>query len=1000
MFWSWIVLVVASSSLPSFGHALKCQNCHPVAPNKINVHLVPHTHDDVGWLKTVDQYYYGSNKGHSPAGVQYIIDSVVSELLRDKNRRFVYVETSFLWRWWLEQNEESRADVRMLVEEGRLQLLHGGWCMSDEASPHYSSMIDQMTFGLKFLNETFGECGRPRVAWQIDPFGHSSEVALQFAAMGYNGVFFGRIDQQDFETREGRREMEMMWRPDTSTGEEGELFTGILFNLYQPPPGFCWDTYCDDEPIMDNPKLHGYNVDAKINQFIKHIDAYSHAYRTNNILVTMGGDFNYISASPWFKNMDKLIKYINKRDGDRINVIYSTPACYLEAIHNSNISLPLKDNDDFFPYGSDQHSYWTGYYTSRPALKYFVEKANAFLQAVKQLTAGIIKSQELLDDLELSQRAVAITQHHDGVSGTEKQHVADDYSLYLNEGVQALTRLLTHAYRKRLGSDLPVQVYCGNLNISRCEVTESNARFIMTAYNSLSHPMDTVVYLPVSYGQYKVTGLTGAEIPSELVAIAKPVLTTPVFLRQIASLVGTQHPTHSLVFTAKDIPPLGLSSFFVERLSQLKAPDYPAQYNSTENLKVKHDETELEFNATTGLLQHVNFNGTKVDLMQSFHYYEACKGYNYNPDNRASGAYIFRPAKQIPISNLTANITVHKGKQVTEVHQAFNPWMSQVIRIFSGSSELEFCWLIGPVPVPDWNGKEIITRYTTDIPSNKTFYTDSNGRRWVKRILNYRSSWNMTVHEPVAGNYYPLTSAIQIRDELNDTATLTVITDRAEGGTSLHDGEIEIMLHRRLVYDDMKGVSEPLDESAFDEGLIVRGCHIVQYNTDRQEAVKQHRLKTLETVYSPILAFAKGPSTFQEYLEKNRLSFSLVEAALPKNIHILTLEHWGDDTVLLRLEHIFEINEHKEFSKPETVNLQTLFKEIDVLSAEELTLGANILKKELDRYSWNYEAPTPAPPTAVPELPKEKPLAKRSTDLVVTIKPMEIKTYRLYVKLK
>ena len=111
-----------------------------------------------------------------------------------------------------------------------------------------------------------------------------------------------------------------------------------------------------------------------------------------------------------------------------MNVFYSTPSRYLKALHDAKKTWEVK-TDDFFPYAHCPHCYWTGYFTSRPALKAYIRESNGMLQACKQM-----ETLEFFDPRTHSpssnglRRAMAVNQHHDAVTGTEKQHVAFDYA--------------------------------------------------------------------------------------------------------------------------------------------------------------------------------------------------------------------------------------------------------------------------------------------------------------------------------------------------------------------------------------------------------------------------------------------------------------------------------------------------------------------------------------------------------------------------------------------
>ena len=55
-----LLLAAAAAAREADGYVQYNTSAGTVA-GLLNVHLVPHSHDDVGWLKTIDQYFVGSN---------------------------------------------------------------------------------------------------------------------------------------------------------------------------------------------------------------------------------------------------------------------------------------------------------------------------------------------------------------------------------------------------------------------------------------------------------------------------------------------------------------------------------------------------------------------------------------------------------------------------------------------------------------------------------------------------------------------------------------------------------------------------------------------------------------------------------------------------------------------------------------------------------------------------------------------------------------------------
>lgn len=395
---------------------------------------------------------------------------------------------------------------------------------------------------------------------------------------------------------------------------------------------------------------------------------------------------------------------------------------------------------------------------------------------------------------------------------------------------------------------------------------------------------------------------------------------------------------------------------------------------------------KLTFDTTTGGLKTVKMNGFTENIQQTFGIYKGYRGNNGESKNRSSGAYVFRPYGDIEIVNNKVELSFYNGTKVKEVHQHVNEWISQVIRIYEDVNRVEFEWLVGPIPTDDDVGKEIITRFSSNISSKGKFYTDSNGREILERERNQREHFTPDMSEAISGNYYPVTCQISLQD---DEKRITLLNDRAQGGTSLKDGELELMLHRRLLNDDAFGVGEALNETQYGTGLIARGkIYLILDAVDGKpnQRLLQHQL---DQHFWKFFSKSNGVASVNRNMIPDFFG-------IPESVELLSLEPYSKDQILIRLENFNTEGNVVSF------NIYPLFKSLDGYQIWETTLDGNMLLEDVKRFKFAQDGTGSIPSSVEYYHAPHNPLTANSTmnasGFVVTLVPMQIRTFIIQQK--
>lgn len=895
--------------------------------------------------------------------------------------------------WWYQQSESMKAKVRKLVRDGQLEMVNGGWSMHDEACPHYEDMINNHMIGHEFLVKEFGV--KPRIGWQIDPFGHSNTNARIFAEMGYDALFFGRMDWADDQTRIDNKEQEWVWMPNSDKLHKGvQILTHKLYQSYGWTPGSNYDYTNDDTPFISNNKSESFNAKDVAQAIVNNLDkAKGDLYRHDHILQTWGNDFQYMNAFYNYKQLDRVIDYVNEHYGDKYFFKYSTPSEYIDAIAKLNVTWPTK-YDDLFPYSDAPKKFWTGYFTSRANLKGYVRRASSFTHASNALytlrALAQDTSETYIDKIMMSKYlmldAMGIAQHHDAVAGTARQAVTDDYIQTLYDAMD----ITSWTYMKEVGQLVKQQTGIRSKDgiWKQCEKTNSTYMdcpvaavakkevegFSMTVavHNPSSVDQESLRIL-VPKGSYEVTQFD-KDVQKQVESSIECHDDLDEQLQKVEScslLIHGNVPNHQISL-------FNVTSTSKERVSN----DVPSEIIVSNDKKkmIKLQGVDKE----NGIVKFklINQYGLESDeIALQLKYWSSRTGYDLwtDPHYQNSGAYVFIPLDGQYEAKAYTNVVnytqagddtfvLYFSKDNEEMEQSNQAIMtmrygdSDDPGVFTATVEVD---LFGLPDVPYGGHEVVLDLHVDNFDNNKTFFTDSNALDMQKRILNHRPTWDISLNyngsnDNVTANFYPVNSAIQIKDTAQNKS-FTVMNDRSQAGTSLEKGSIQLMQNRRMFADDQKGVSEPLNEhDPNGEGMRVKVTYHIEYvnlnkNQSLQRVVQQKVDDPLQVFYSFEMERVKidRPVEFD-------LSKALREAGVSETVKMVSFPI-GMNKFALRLENL-----NTEGSDAH-VNIEDLTKamwtqanikhprEIESVKIQEMSLTGNMPLSEMQnrKIHWN-----------------------------------------------